>query len=401
MFLLFDIQTGVAGDMILGALFDLGLDFSAWKNQIQSLNLPDMRLEINKVSKHGIMATQFHAYFPHEHVHRGIKEIQVIVNASSLSNGVKEKAMEVFFKLAQVEAKIHGVPIDQVHFHELGALDSIVDIVGACLGFEMLGIQNFLTTSFTFGTGTVNTQHGLMAEPVPATLALSTGFPSIRTQLSGELCTPTGMALVTTFAKPMPKNWKGSLIKQGYGAGSRNLPDTANVLRICQMEDCESIGESGSLFQIECNLDNMSPELIGYAAERLLAAGCNDVWQEAIIMKKTRAAVKLCALVEEDLLNSVLALVAAETTTGGVRFYPVRRFVAEKSKASITTKYGDIDLKGVQFPGTTAIRFTPEYESCRQLALAAKVPLPEVYREAMLAATRLERHEKAPTGLDV
>jgi uncharacterized protein (DUF111 family) len=207
------------------------------------------------------------------------------------------------------------------------------------------------------------------------------------------------MALVTTFATPMPKNWTGLLLNQGYGAGTRDLPDTANVLRLCLMEAGDSPGDTGLIFQIECNLDNMAPELIGYAAERLLAAGCKDVWQEAILMKKNRSAVKLCALVQEAELNSVLAIVAAETTTGGARYYPVSRFVAEKSSATATTKYGDVDLKGVKFPGTPGVRFTPEYESCRKLALLVKVPLPEVYREAILAATLLEGKVKRPSGL--
>lgn len=375
--------------MILGALFDLGLDFETWKRQMESLGLAEMRLEIAKVSKQGIAATQFTAHFPHEHAHRGLADIRAIIERSALSGSVKANAEKVFTRLAEVEAKIHGVPIEKIHFHEVGALDAIVDIVGACLGFEMLGIREFFTTAFTFGTGTVKTQHGRMSVPVPATLALSEGFPSRRTDLTGELCTPTGTALVTVFAKPLSKGWTGSQHALGYGAGTRDLPEMANVLRICLMESVDSGASGYDLYQVECNLDNMAPELIGYAAERLFAAGCRDVWQEPIAMKKNRSAVKLCALADAALLDAVLAEVAAETSTGGVRYFPVRRLVAEKSAATVETPFGRVDLKGVKFPGMTVPRYTPEFESCRKLALAAEIPLLDIYREAAIAAARL------------
>ncbi len=386
--LLFDIQTGVAGDMILGALFDLGLNFPAWKLQMETLGLPSMHLEIAKVSKQGISATKFTAHFPHEHAHRGLADIRALIERSPLSPSVKANALKVFTRLAQVEAKIHGVPVEAIHFHEVGALDAIVDIVGACLGFEMLAIDGFFTTPFTFGTGSVMTQHGRMSVPVPATLALSEDFPSRRTDLPGELCTPTGTALVSAFARPLSKDWTGLQCGQGYGAGTRDLPEMANVLRLCLLQNV-SEAPAYDLHQVECNLDNMAPELIGYAVERLFAVGCKDVWQEAIVMKKNRSAVKLCALAETSILDSVLAVVASETATGGVRFFPVKRLVAEKSAATVATPYGQVDLKGVKFPGMAAPRYTPEYESCRSLALAGRIPLPDVYREAVLAAARL------------
>lgn len=384
-------QTGVAGDMILGALFDLGLDFETWKSHLDTLKLPGLEYRLARAPKHGIMATQFTVTAPPEHAHRGLPAIREIILHGRLPAKAKDNALAVFANLAAVEARIHGVPVEEVHFHEVGALDAIVDIVGACVGFEMLGIREFLTTAFPFGSGTVQTQHGRLAEPVPATLALSTGFPSRRTDLRGELCTPTGTAIVTTLARPLTPGSEGVVEKVGYGSGTRDLPGMANVLRICLMRTPERPESSGnSVYQVECNLDNMTPELIGYTAERLLAAGCLDVWQESIFMKKNRAAVKLCALVDASGLDAALTLMAAETATGGMRYFPVRRLVAEKSFVTVETRYGSVSLKKVHFHGRAESRYAPEFENCRSLALQAGVPLQTVYREALLLAASFD-----------
>lgn len=399
-------HTGVSGDMILGALFDLGLDFRAWKARMDGLGLPRAEMEAVRVNKAGIMATRFTVRVPDERSHRGLGEIRSLVSAADLPEGVKDKVLAVFARLAGAEAGIHGVPVEEVHFHEVGALDSIIDVVGACLGFDMLGVEGFFTTPFTFGNGTVRTRHGLLGVPVPATLALSRGFPSVRTRLPGELCTPTGTALVTSLARPVPSGWMGILRGQGYGAGSRDLPGAANVLRICLMDAAPDPGQGAfpaggagtrdpDVYQVECNLDNMAPELLGYALERLFDAGCKDAWQEPIHMKKNRSAVKLCALAGGGDLDRVLAVFASETSTGGIRYFPVRRLVAAKGKRAAETRFGTVDLKEVTFPGQPS-RLSPEYESCRRLALAAGVPLQAVYREAQARAAALEAAAQAP-----
>lgn len=385
--LLFDMHTGVSGDMILGALFDLGLDFDAWKARMDGLKLPGLSMQAAKVNKGGLMATRFLVEVPDGHSHRGLSDIRAVLAASELPAAVQAKAMEVFSRLAEAEAGIHGLPVEQVHFHEVGALDAIVDVAGACLGFAMLGIDAFYTTPFTFGNGTVRSAHGLLPVPVPATVALSRGFPSVRTRLQGELCTPTGTALVTTFAKPVPEGWAGTLRAVGYGAGGKDLPGTANVLRLCLMDAGAGGAKDGSgeVFQVECNLDNMAPELLGYAVERLFAAGCKDAWQEPIHMKKNRSAVKLCALAEASDLDRVLGVLAAETATGGMRWFPVRRWVGEKGMRKVGTRFGELEMKEVGFKGQAA-RLTPEFESCRSAALAHGVSLQEVYRAAQAAA---------------
>jgi uncharacterized protein (TIGR00299 family) protein len=385
-------QTGVSGDMILGALFDLGLDFSEWRARMDGLRLAGVKMEIRKVMKHGLSATKFDVEVPPDQAHRGLPEIRGIIAQASLPEAVKEKAVRVFSRLAEVEAQIHGQPVERVHFHELGALDAIVDIVGACLGFDMLGVTGFLCTPLTFGAGTVSAAHGRMAVPVPATLALSRGFPSVRTGLPGELCTPTGAALVTTLSQPVSSSWQGVLERHGYGAGTRDLPDRPNVLRLCLMRERET-GAAGSpgmqglceAYQVECNLDNMAPELIAFAAEKLFDAGCRDVWQEPIHMKKNRAAVKLCALVEPDDLDRALSVIAEETATGGMRWFPVKRWVAEKGAAEAPTPFGPVALKKIAFPGKPA-RYSPEFESCRRVAEASGAPLMDVYRAAQAAS---------------
>ena len=369
---------------MLGALFDLGLDFPAWKARMEGLGISGLRPEIRKVDKHGIASVKFDLHSRQEDVHRGLPEINRMLSSSSLPPLTLERSLRIFTRLAEAEAEIHGIPIDKVHFHELGALDAIVDIAGACLGFEMLGVREFRATPLTFGTGTVEAAHGRLSVPAPATLALSLGFPSVRTGMQGELCTPTGTAIVTTLAVPLSSALVGTVMRVGYGAGTRELPDRANVLRLCLMEP--EGGEPGyGTYQLECNLDDMTPELVAFAAERLFHAGCRDVWQEAIVMKKNRSAVKLCALAEADKLEEALGVMAEETSTGGMRWFPVRRLVAGKSVDVVDTSYGKVELKRIVFPGRQP-RFSPEYESCRNLALQSGVPLANVYREAVAAA---------------
>lgn len=383
MILLFDMQTGASGDMILGALFDLGLDFGAWKRGIDSLGIAGLDIRIERIPKQGIVATRVRVDFPHEHAHRGLAEIRAILARGALPERARERALAVFARLAEAEARIHGIPVEAVHFHEVGAVDAIVDVAGACLGFELLGVSGFYTTPFTFGSGTVRAEHGVLAVPVPATVALTEGFPSRRTGLPGELVTPTGAAIITALARPLPDGLTATLERAGYGAGSRDLPGIANVLRLCLMRETAAADSAYAVFQVECNLDNMTPELVSFAAERLLASGCKDVWQEPIHMKKGRSAVKLCALADGAGLEEALTVIASETGTGGVRWFPVRRLVAEKSMGKVATPYGEVEVKRVSFAGRAAPRWSPEFESCRKLAEAKGVPLQDVYREAL------------------
>lgn len=406
--LLFDLQTGVSGDMILAALFDLGLDFTAWRERMQGLGLPEIGLHRRKVVKQGLSATAFSVEAPVETRHRRLSDIRRLIEASSLPEQVKGDAMRVFTRLGRAEAEVHGTSIEDVHFHEVGALDSLVDILGACLGFSMLGITSFETTPFPVGFGQVKTAHGIMSEPVPAVVSLTRGFPVRRIDLAGELCTPTGAALVTTFAGP----WRPGALFQaervGYGAGTRDYPDRANVLRLLlgrrEAEGRRTWSAEGGagnadpfpggeeVYQVECNLDDMPPYLLSHAAARLLKAGCLDVWQEPIVMKKGRSAVKLAALVPAAGLETALRLIARETTAGGMRFHRVERFIAAKASGEIGTRFGAIATKVIDF-GSLGRREAPEFDSLRAAAETKGLPLLEVYRESLRA---LETARPAP-----
>ncbi len=382
--LLFDIHTGISGDMILAALFDLGLDFKAWQEIMLKLPLPPWEIQQEKVSREGIAATQIKIHYEKQNQHRGLKEILQLINTLPIDKQVVQQASQIFTRLGEVEAKIHAILLEDVHFHELGAMDTIVDIVGVCLGFQLLGFEKFYVTPFTFGLGKIKIMHGQLAEPAPASLALSQGFPSRRIPLEAELCTPTGMAIATHFARPISEAPDMILEKIGYGAGSREYPGVANVLRLCQMQTEENTGNSfpDQVFQIECNLDSMTPEALAYAAEKLLESGCLDVWQNSIVMKKGRAATQLNALVEKKNLQLALSTFIQETNTGGVRYFPVHRKIGKKTKFMIKTRWGELEFKQIDFTEPTITRYTPEYESCKTLAQVAGLTLSEIYAEA-------------------
>ncbi len=380
--LLFDMHTGVSGDMILGALFDLGVDFDAWRNEIDKLRLP-VKVTLEKVVRSGMAAQYVRvACEPEVHVHRGLSAITEIFAASGLSDSVREKSLAIFRRLAEVEARIHGVSVEDVHFHELGALDTLVDVAGACIGFEMLGIDEFHCSSFPFGKGAIRAAHGTLPLPAPATLALTEGFPSHRTEIAAELCTPTGAAIVTHFARPVPSGLETRLLRIGYGAGTRELAEGPNVLRLCLLEK-DAAAPSNTVYQVECNIDTMSPEWLGHSVGVLLEAGCRDVWQEPIYMKKNRAAVKLCALVDEDKLDEMLGLFARELVTAGMRYFPVQRLTADREAITVSTPWGDLRAKRLEFAAQGIVRVEPEYESLRTLAAARSMPVHALYRDVV------------------
>lgn len=391
--LLFEMNTGVSGDMILGGLFDLGLDFSKWKAQIKKLGLKKVTISKKNVIKNGIKAVSVTINTPLENKPRHLSHIVTMAKQAGFSKEVEKNIIKIFTRLAKAEAKVHDCDIESVHFHEVGADDSIVDIVGACIGFDMLNIDNFLATPLVFGFGEIETSHGLIPVPCPATLELSRRFPSRRKNIESELSTPTGTAIVTTLAKPDNNFGNLTISRIGYGAGSKQFGNTPNVLRLSLLDkqNSDTIKPDEKLYQIECNLDDMSPEILGFVTNQLLEAGCQDVWQEPIYMKKNRAAVKLCVLSKNESLKEVLSIVARETSTGGLRYYPVNRIIAQKKMGTVKTQFGDIKVKKIKFghPFKGVTKITPEYEACRQLALKKKIPLHIVYSEVSNCLNRI------------
>jgi len=381
-------SAGVSGDMALGGLFALGFDPEILNARLRALDL-GASVSSESVSVHGLKAARARVSCHEIHPpHRGLKDFLGLLDRleklkeDSVPAIVKDTAARVFRHLAQAEAEIHGIAVEKVHFHEIGGMDTFVDILGVVLGLHVLGIERCFATPFPFGRGAIVMEHGVLPEPAPATLLLTRGFPSFRTGWEGEHCTPTGAALVTALAQPVDPEWTAVLTAVGYGAGSRNPPDRANVLRLCTYQETDAGDATFQVCQIECNLDNATPEQLAYAVERLFEAGSLDAWQEPIVMKKGRAAVKLCALASWTLREEVLRVFAAETPSGGVRWFPVRRNVGLKQTLQVETEFGTIDAKKVTFSAWSIRRARGEYDSIRLAARKHGVPFRTVQAAA-------------------
>jgi hypothetical protein len=396
-----DCFAGISGDMFLGAMIDLGVAENLIRSELGKLKLPGYSLTVRQVVKQNIAATKFdcieevrHAAIltkPHEHhAHRGYTEIAGMIQASGLSEPVKQRALRVFRRIGEAEARIHGIPLDQIHFHEVGAIDSIVDIIGACIALEALGVDNVQASPPRLGSGFVQTAHGRFPVPAPATLELLKGLPVQPSNDPIELVTPTGAALLAEFCNsfgPMPAM---TITKVGYGAGTKDLDKTPNVLRavLGEMPSAAEDEESDSITVIETNIDDMNPQWFGDVMERLLAAGALDVYYTPIQMKKSRPATMLTVLCEQEKADALIDIVLAHTTSFGVRIHEERRQKLARSFVSVDTLYGNIQVKIGRRAGKIVSR-SPEYDSCRQAAAQYNVPVKTVYQAALQQAEKL------------
>jgi hypothetical protein len=381
-----DCFAGISGDMLLGALIDLGVPEDALRAELAKLKLPGHTISTRRVAKQNISATKFDCiekqHAPHRGAattHRGYAEIAGMIEKSELPGSVKRKAVSVFRRIGEAEAKIHGVPLEQIHFHEVGAVDSIVDIVGACAALEMLGVDEVQALPPRLGSGFVETAHGKFPVPAPATLELLRGVPTQSSSEPVELVTPTGAALLAEFCTrygPMPAM---SIEKIGYGAGTRDLEKTPNVLRAVLGE--ATGGEADVVSVIETNIDDMNPQLFGDVMERLLAAGALDVFMTPVQMKKNRPATLLTVLCERNDVDRVAELLLSHTTSFGVRVHEAQRRKLSREVVKVVTNYGEIDVKVGRLAGKI-VSWSPEYESCRQAAAKAGVAVKDVYQEA-------------------
>ncbi|KAF0239953.1 MAG: hypothetical protein FD167_4278, partial [bacterium] len=330
----------------------------------------------------------------HEHNHRGLQEIYSIINNSTLSDWVKETSKKTFYRLAIAEGKIHNIPPEQVHFHEVGAIDAIVDIVGACIGFELLGVKNFICSPLHVGRGFVNCAHGRFPVPAPATLELLKGIPTYSTNIEGELVTPTGAAIVSTICNefiPLPQM---RVERAGYGAGGRDPKDFPNVLRLLYGELAQEnnsfqptpilIAKNETITVIEANIDDMNPQIFGYLMERLLKHGALDVFYTPIYMKKNRPGVLLTVLTEQNNFENITATLFQETTTLGLRYYETNRRTLARHSTQVTTAFGLVDVKFACLENKI-INVMPEYESCSSLAQKVNVALALVQTAASIA----------------
>jgi uncharacterized protein (TIGR00299 family) protein len=377
----FDCFSGISGDMTVGALIDAGVNFEALRTQLATLPLPGYELSVEKVTKQGIAGTKFHVQVHSPGTqHRRLGDIEAIMHASGLAPHVQARALQVFTRLAEAEAAIHHTTVDRVHFHEVGAVDSIVDITGAVIGLDLLGIQRVAASAVNVGAGFVRAAHGVLPVPGPATAELLKGAPTYARGHDGELTTPTGAALLATLAEsfgPLPHL---CVERIGYGAGTKDLPQAPNLLRVFVGED-NTRGDGDVITVLEANLDDMNPEWVAYVQEQLFDQGALDVFYTPIFMKKNRPATKLTVLCESNKLDLVVAILFRETSTFGVRTYEVRRQKLRRFSQTVDTPHGAIAVKIGEWRGQI-VQVSPEYESCRAAALRCDVPLKEIYRVA-------------------
>ena len=380
----FDCFSGCSGDMILGALLDAGFALDTLNKGLAQLNISGYQLSAEKVQRSSIAATKFNVVVDGEshHHHRALSEILEIIDSSSLSQNVKKKSSAVFQRLGGVEAEIHSVTIEQVHFHELGAIDTIIDIVGTIFALEVLRIEHFYSSALPVGSGNISTAHGILPAPAPATLQLLAlaGAPVVSAPESstppGELVTPTGAALVTSlasFRRPAMK-----VDKVGYGAGSKDFKTWPNILRIWLGEEISG-NDEGELILLETNIDDMNPQIYGYLMEKLLAEKALDVWFTPIQMKKNRPAIMLSVLAPAYTEAKLTGIIMRETSTLGIRVRRVSRHTAQREIIEINSSLGRVRAKVKRF-GADFVDVSPEYEDCRLIALERNLPLQEVSR---------------------
>lgn len=402
----FDSVGGASGDMILGALGDLGADLHQVEAALQSLDVEPIHLHAEVASSHGLNglrvhvhtreneeaaeehahdAPQGHAHHAHDHApHRGLREIEALIGQTALPAGVKARALAVFTRLAEAEAQVHRVPVEQVHFHEVGALDSMADIVGSCYALHLLGVEQVTVGPLPLGCGTVRCQHGEYPVPAPATLLLLAGAPVIRTTVPHELVTPTGAALLMTWKTAETPPAGSRMVRAGYGFGRRTLGDRPNVLRAVLMESSQT-AETETCLALECNLDDCTPEVIGAATRRLLAAGALDVFTAPVFMKKQRPGVVLTVLARPQDREALLDLLFRETTTLGVRESLMTRTVLARETLRVATAYGEVRVK-VGRRNEAVLTVSPEMDDCERLGAERGTAAREVYAAAVVAA---------------
>lgn len=383
---------GISGDMILGALVDAGLAWEQLLADLGKLNLPGYSLAMEKVRKQGISGTKVHVQAKEGHVHRNLDDIKKMITDSDLPDEVKAKSIEVFTRLAIAEAKVHLTTVDHVHFHEVGAVDAIVDIVGAAIGIWRLGIEKMYASPVHTGIGFTQSAHGLIPVPAPATLELLKDVPIYSQGIEKELTTPTGAAILTTYCQDFGDLPPMRISSSGYGAGDRELP-IPNLLRLSIGEIIESSdGHSsygptdndadgihqGQALMMEANIDDMNPEFYDYLINKCLQAGAMDVFLRKIQMKKNRPAIMLSLLIHPYQLEQFYSLVFAETTTIGVRVYPVTKYMLSYKIFPVETKLGLVRVKVAYYQGSLR-NIAPEYEDCRRLAEERNLPLKDVY----------------------
>ena len=385
-----DCFAGVSGDMLLGALLDLGVPLDGLRAALGSLGLEEgFRVDAERVLRAGVSATKFRVLAPagsaESHPHRHLSGIEKHVRRSALSAAAQDRAVGLFRRLAEAEAAIHHVPVEKVHLHEVGALDSIIDIVGAVYAFDHLGIDDVVASPLNVGSGTVECAHGTFPVPAPATARLLQGVPVYSAGPAMELVTPTGALLVSAYARAYERLPEMTIERIGYGAGDRDPKGFPNALRVfAGARLARPRSDDETVVEIRCEIDDMNPQLFGPLMDRLLEAGALDVFYAPVQMKKNRPGILVTVLCSPDHRERVLGLLFHETTTIGVRWQEMRRECLERSFETVRTPLGEIRFKVARRAGEV-VNASPEFDDCLRIAAARGVPVKDVQAQAMTA----------------
>ena len=382
-----DCFSGISGDMFLGALLDLGLPFEDLKNAIGSLPFHGYSIDCKKEMKNGLSATKFSVSVDeHHHIHRNLMDIEKIITAGKLSDDVKQRSIRIFRAIAEVEGGIHNHPPEKVHFHEVGAVDSIIDIVGAVFGVEYLGITSFSASQIPLGSGFIKSGHGNIPLPAPATVGLLKGIPVYNSGLEYELVTPTGAALVKEFVNSFEGMPPMIINNIGYGAGTRDIPERPNLLRIITGKDTkESITDTVAV--LEANIDDANPEWLGFIMERLFEEGALDVIFTPGYMKKNRPGIQVEVIGRPETKDHLIEILFKESTTIGIRYRYSQRKILKREETTVETPWGALTAKKIIRPdGSTFIQ--PEFESCKKVAREQGISIKDVYTQILSVNSR-------------
>jgi uncharacterized protein (TIGR00299 family) protein len=395
--LYYDCFSGISGDMNLGALIDLGIDKNYLINELSKLKIDGYKISVEKTVKNGISGTKVdvilnHHHHDHDehnhhhHHHRNLKDIENIINSSDLDSNIKDISLGIFKKVAEAEAKVHNKSIEEVHFHEVGAVDSIVDIVGAAICFAYLKVDKVISSTVEAGSGFVKCAHGLLPVPAPATVEILKNIP-LKSNIPFEATTPTGAAIIAYLADEFKDNKNFKINKIGYGIGNKDNKDIPNVLRVFLAEelDQKTSRPNGEFLQgeaevLECNIDDMNPEMYEYIMELLFKEGALDVYLTPIIMKKGRPGIKLSVVYNKEQEKEIEKIILTETTTLGFRKYKVQRNMLRREFNKVKTKYGEFTIKNSYY-GEKRVKYKAEYDECKKAALENDVSINEIYRE--------------------
>jgi pyridinium-3,5-bisthiocarboxylic acid mononucleotide nickel chelatase len=375
----FDTIAGISGDMTLGAFISAGVPFDKLNNELRALGIGGFELQVRHIERNGMTAVKVDVVISEQpHYHRHMKDIEELIDKSSLSNYVKDHAKKIFREVAIAESKVHSTAMERVHFHEVGAIDSLVDIVGVSLCLEQLGIESVYSSPIKVGNGGfVKSQHGALPVPTPATMEILKNYPIQLTDIPYELTTPTGAAIIKALSQGVLSSEKIQVSSIGYGAGGRDIEQLPNLLRVL-IGTLEPNYMTDEIVSIETNIDNMNPEIYPYVIERLFFAGAHDAYLTPMLMKKGRPGMILSVLAERAKMDGLLGIIFRETTTLGVRIQPIERKILPRSTKQVQTSLGTVSAKSITVDGKEHLR--TEFEECKRIAAEKNLPLREVYR---------------------